>query len=216
MNTRFLTAIGQSMLLVSALFASAPTAHADERVEALISSYGFQIFPLLVAKELGYFHEEGIDMNVTRVDGGAKAMAALMGGDVQVILAVPSSVFQARARGADVVSFGAVFSQIGSNSVMSREWAAKHDVDEKTPYPEKLRALKGAVIGMNTAGSGTDQVVRYLAKEAKIDPDRDMTISAVGTGDVMTAALSRGVIQGFLQGSPVGENAIQNHGAMSS
>src|ERR1700733_4498164 len=154
MNTRFLTAIGQSMLLVSALFASTPTAHADERVEALISSYGFQIFPLLVAKELGYFHEEGIDMNVTRVDGGAKAMAALMGGDVQVILAVPSSVFQARARGADVVSFGAVFSQIGSNFVMSKEWAAKHDVDEKTPYPEKLRALKGAVIGVNTAGSG--------------------------------------------------------------
>jgi NitT/TauT family transport system substrate-binding protein len=214
MNMRFLATIGQCTLLASALLASVPTARADERVEVLISSYGFQVFPVLVAKELGYFHEEGIDMNVTRVEGGGKAMAAVMGGDAQIILAVPSSVFQARSRGADVVSFGAVFSQIGSNFVMSKEWAAKHNVTEKTPYPEKLRALKGAVVGVNTAGSGTDQVVRYLAKEAKIDPDRDMTISAVGTGDVMTAALSRGVIQGFLQGSPVGENAIQNHGAM--
>jgi len=214
MNMRPLALIGQCALLVAALLASVPTARADDHVDALISSYGFQIFPILVAKELGYFHEEGIDMNVTRVEGGGKAMAALMGGDVQIILAVPSSVFQARGRGADVVSFGAVFSQIGSNFVMSKDWAAKHNVTEKTPYPEKLRALKGAVIGVNTAGSGTDQVVRYLAKEAKLDPDRDMTISAVGTGDVMTAALSRGVIQGFLQGSPVGENAIQNHGAM--
>lgn len=214
MNTGYLAFAGRCALLVSALLSSAPTARSEERVDALISSYGFQIFPVLVAKELGYFREEGIDVSITRVDGGAKAMAAVMGGDAQIILAVPSSVFQARARGADVVSFGAVFSQIGSNFVMSKDWAAKHEVTEKTPYPEKLRALKGAVIGVNTAGSGADQVVRYLAKEAKLDPDRDLTISALGTGDVMTAALSRGVIQGFLQGSPVGENAVQSHGAI--
>ena len=203
-------------LLAGALLASmlATSAGAKDRIESIISSYGFQVFPLLVGKELGYFDQEGIDMHVTHVGGGAKAMAALMGGDVQVILAVPSSVFQARAQGPDVMIFGAVFSQIGSNFVMSKDWANKHGVTDSTPYPEKLKAMKGAVIGVNTSGSGADQVVRFLAKEAKLDPERDMTISAVGTGDVMIASLARGVIQGFLQGSPVGENAIMSHGAM--
>lgn len=201
------------LAFAASAFLAAP-ASANDTVEAIISSYGFQVAPLLVGKELGYFEKEGIDLNVTRVGGGAKAMAAVIGGDAQVVLAVPSSAFQANAKGAGVVAFGAVFTQIGSNFVMSKEWADKHGITETTPYKEKLKAMKGAVIGVNTAGSGGDQVARFLAKDGGLDPDRDLTISALGTGEVMTASLEQGVIQGFLQGSPVGENAIKNHGAM--
>ncbi len=201
------------LALAGSMSLAAP-ASANDKVEAIISSYGFQVAPLLVGKELGFFKQEGIDLNITRVGGGAKAMAAVIGGNAQVVLAVPSSAFQANSKGAGVVAFGAVFTQIGSNFVMSKKWADQQGITEATPYKDKLKAMKGATIGVNTAGSGGDQVARFLARDAGLDPDRDLTISALGTGEVMTASLEQGVIHGFLQGSPVGENAIKNHGAM--
>ena len=47
-------------------------------------------------------------------------------------------------------------------------------------------------LGVSSVGGGADQLLRFLAKQAKLDPDRDMTISALGSGDAMIAALSRG------------------------
>ena len=68
-------------------------------------------------------------------------------------------------------------------------------------------------IGVSSVGGGADQLVRFLAKQAKLDPDRDMTISALGSGEAMLAALSRGRIDGFVVPPPAGEEAIRKYGA---
>lgn len=189
-------------------------AAAKDKLDIVMSSTGFLYLPALAAKELGYFDAEGIDAEITTTGGGAKALAAVVGGDAQIYVGVPSSAFRARAKGTDVIVFGASMTQFGSNFVMSGDWAKKHGITEKSPYEEKLKALKGMVVGVTSAGSGTDQVVRFLAKEAGLDPARDITITALGTGDAMTAALIQNRINGFTHSSPVGENAVKNHGAI--
>jgi NitT/TauT family transport system substrate-binding protein len=55
--------------------------------------------------------------------------------------------------------------------------------------------------------------VRFLAKQAGINPDRDLTITAIPDGANMMAAMSRGRIDGFVIPPPTGEDAIRNHGA---
>ena len=78
-------------------------------------------------------------------------------------------------------------------------------------YKDKLKALKGITIGITSAGSGTDQLVRFLAKQAGLRPDRDMTITALGSGQAMLAAFSQNRIQGFSHSAPDAEEAAKNH-----
>ncbi|MFC7557385.1 ABC transporter substrate-binding protein [Pseudoroseomonas wenyumeiae] len=54
--------------------------------------------------------------------------------------------------------------------------------------------------------------MRFLAKQAGINPDRDITITAIPDGANMIAAMSRGRVDGFVI-PPTGEDAIRNHGA---
>lgn len=212
MRKRFLMGVAAAAALLLTQLPGA--AQAKDELDIVMSSTGFLYLPPLVAKELGYFDEEDIEASITTTGGGSKALAAIIGGDADIYVGVPSSAFRARSKGTDVMVFGANMTQFGSNFVMSGEWAKKHGITEKSSYEDKLKALKGMVVGVTSPGSGTDQVVRFLAKEAGLDPTRDMTITALGTGDAMTAALIQNRINGFVHSSPVGENAIKNHGAI--
>ncbi len=189
-------------------------AQAADDLDIVMSSTGFLYLPVLAAKELGYFEEEGIDATITTTGGGSKALAAIIGGDADIYVGVPSSAFRARSKGTDVMVFGASMTQFGSNFAMAGDWAKKHGITEKSSYQDKLKALKGMTVAVTSAGSGTDQVVRFLAREAGLDPNRDLTITALGTGDAMTAALIQGRIDGFTHSAPVAENAVKNHGAI--
>ena len=121
----------------------------------------------------------------------------------------PSSALHAREHGAPVTVFGAVMTQYSSNIAVRRDWAKKFGVTENSPYKDKLKALKGITIGITSAGSGTDQLVRFLAKQAGLRPDRDMTITALGSGQAMLAAFSQNRIQAFSHSAPDAEEAAE-------
>jgi NitT/TauT family transport system substrate-binding protein len=106
-----------------------------------------------------------------------------------------------------------VIGQYNDNITMSDAWAKKNNLTRASSYEDRLKALKGMTIGVSSVGGGADQLVRFLAKQAKLDPDRDMTISALGSGEAMLAALSRGRIDGFVVPPPAGEEAVRKYGA---
>lgn len=212
MDTKINKFIGA--LLVAASVSCVSASMAADKLEVLTVSHGFQYGPLLVAKELGYYTEEGIDLTITRVSGGARAMAAIASGSSQIALTTPQSAFRGRAQGVDFSVFGADFIQLGSNFVISGDWARKHKLTASSPYAEKLAAMRGMTVGVAGFGSGADQIVRYLADEAKLKPESDLTITAMGNAEAMMAAMAAGRIDGFLQSSPVSEEAINRLGAV--
>ena len=179
----------------------------------VMSSFDLLFWPTLAAKELGYFDAENIDPDIVRTGGGAKSLAAVAGGDAHFNIGAPASAFRARAKGSDVMMIAPVIAQYTDNITMSDAWAKKNNLTKASSYEDKLKALKGMTIGVSSVGGGADQLVRFLAKQAKLDPDRDMTISALGSGEAMLAALSRGRIDGFVVPPPTGEEAIRKHGA---
>lgn len=104
--------------------------------------------------------------------------------------------------------------QFASNLVISGAWAKKYGITNSSSYEDRLRALKGATLAITAPGSGTDLIVRFLAKQAGLNPDRDMTITALGTADTMTAAITQGRIDGFSLSAPAAENIVRNHGGL--
>src|SRR5258708_35010045 len=62
------------------------------------------------------------------------------------------------------------------------------------PYPQMLTDLKGLKIGISTPGASTDVTLRFLLREAGLDPQMDVTIVPVGDPTTALAGLKYGVI----------------------
>lgn len=187
---------------------------AKDKITVVMSSWDLLFWPTLAANELAFFADEGIEVDLVRTGGGAKSLAAVAGGDAHINIGAPSSAFRARAKGSDVMMIAPVIAQYTDNVTMSAAWASKNRLTPTSSYDDKLRALKGMTIGVSSVGGGADQLLRFLAKQAKLDPDRDLTITSLGSGENMLAALVRGRIDGFIVPPPTGETAIKNHGAL--
>ena len=203
---------GVAIALVSPL----AQASAQERVRIASSTDSISYIPLYAAQMMGHFKDIGLQVDVMRVDSGPKAMSAVIGGDVDVILGATTTPLAARKAGVDVVFFAPVTTQYSSNILVSRKWADEHKITEKSSYADKLAAMKGLTLGITGPGSGTDQIVRYMAAAAGINPDRDMTlVSLGGDGNTMMAALSQGRVDGLAISAPTSTVAIRTfNGAM--
>lgn len=167
---------------------------AKEKFRVAITSYGFLFVPIFAAKELGHFDREGLDVEIINTGSAPKAYAALAGSNVEFLVASPVAGFRARAAGLDSLIVGAVTSQYASNIVVSGEWARSKKLSATSSYADRLAALKGITIGTVDRGGGVDQLIHFLAKEAKLNPQTDMEIPVIGAGEAMLAAFSRGRI----------------------
>jgi NitT/TauT family transport system substrate-binding protein len=203
---------GLAALLVAGMLCG--TAAAEDKVRVAITTYGWSYVPVLATEQLGFFKKEGLDAEIINTAGGAKAQAALAGGSVEFFGADAGFVLKSLQRGNDILLIGASMTEYATNIVISAAWAKKHNLQETSSYADKLAALKGMTIGVLSRGSGHEQLVRFIAKEAKVDADKEMSITALGTADAMTAAFVQGRIDGFVHSPPIGERAIKEHGGM--
>ncbi|MFC7557457.1 ABC transporter substrate-binding protein [Pseudoroseomonas wenyumeiae] len=207
--------ITRRQLLIGAGVALAMPALAQgkDKVTVVMSSWDLLFWGVLAAQELGYYGELGLEVEMVRAGGGAKSLAAVAGGDAHFNIGAPASAFRARSKGSDVMMIAPAISQYTDNITMSDAWAKKNGLTQASTYEDKLKALKGMRLAVSSVGGGADQLVRFLAKQAGINPDRDITITAIPDGANMIAAMSRGRVDGFVIPPPTGEDAIRNHGA---
>ena len=202
-------------LFVPAAPISQAWAQPRDKMTIVMSSWDLLFWGTLTASEMGIFASEGINAELVRAGGGAKSLAAVAGGDADFNIGAPASAFRANAKGSDVVMVAPAISQYTDNVTMSSAWAKKNNITSSSPYEEKLKALKGMTLAVSSVGGGASQLVTFLAKQAKLDPNRDLTLTAIPGGANMLAAMSLGRIDGFVIPPPTGDDAIKNHGAMS-
>ena len=197
--------------VAAAALAPAPRAAAADKVRFVQSSWGFLFVPAMVAKELGHFGEQGVEAEFTIGLGGAEALAAAVAGNAEIYVGAPSSALRSREKGTDAIVFGASITQYASNVVVSKERAAQFGVTEASPFEDKLKVLKGGNFGVVGFGSGTHQLLLFLARKAGLDAARDMTFVNVTTGEAALAAFGRRRIDGFSFSSPTSDIAVRDH-----
>lgn len=201
--------------LGAAALAAPPTiAWAKDKLTVVMSSFDLLFWGTLSAKQLGYFDALDLDVEVVRANGGARSLAAVAGGDAHFNIGAPVSAFRARSRGSDVMMIAPAVAQYIDNITMSGDWARKNGLSATSPLEDRMKALKGMTVAVSSVGAGADQLLRFLSKKIGINPDRDMTITAIPGGENMLAAMSRNRIDGFVIPPPTGEDAVRNHGAV--
>jgi len=211
--TARITRRGIALGTAATLAAPPRLALAKDKLVVVMSSFDMLFWVTLSAQALGYFAEQDLEVELVRAGGGARSLAAVAGGDAQFNIGAPASAFRARAQGSDVMMIAPAVVQYVDNITMSGDWARKNNITAQSSYQDRLRALRGMTLAVSSVGGGADQLVRFLCRQAGINPDREMTITAIPDGVNMMAAMSRGRVDGFVVPPPTGEDAVLNHGA---
>jgi NitT/TauT family transport system substrate-binding protein len=126
----------------------------------------------------GSYQRAGLDVEKECFTAGAPAIGALIGGSVDVFVGSPEHALRAQSRGIDVKIFGCIQNAVGYALI------TKTDSKFKT-----LDDLKGQTVAITAPQSLSDTGLRHGLLAAGINPDRDLSIIAAGSGASMVAAL---------------------------
>src|SRR6266508_410012 len=63
----------------------------------------FIYLPLTLADQLGYFKDEGLSVNISDLRGGSEALAALLGGSVDMVTGFYEHTYRAASQGKHLV-----------------------------------------------------------------------------------------------------------------
>lgn len=186
-----------------------PARAAGTPVTIGIGGFTFAYLPLLTAKAAGFLDAQGLDVTLVNANGGTNALAATLGGSVDVCGLVMSDIILAAAKGQKIQAFAPLMSQYASDAVVSVAAAKKAGISAELPLKERMARLKGMVLAISGRGSGTDKLWRYLVSLGGLDPDKDVTLTVVKL-DQMYPALKSGQIDGFNTTAPANNRAVDD------
>jgi NitT/TauT family transport system substrate-binding protein len=170
------------VIILLALPAGGNAATATIHMRLLYPSFAGSWAPAWVTKEAGFFTNEGLDVELIRVGGSTRMVAAMLGGSAPIIQAGASAALAATAAGADVVIIAAT-GTVSPFRLMAR------------PEIKQPADLKGKKAGITTFGSTSDQVLRIALKHFNLEPNKDIAVLAFGAQPEVFAALQSGAVQ---------------------
>ncbi|MFL5410842.1 MAG: ABC transporter substrate-binding protein [Myxococcales bacterium] len=184
------------LAVTCAAAASAAPAAKPEQSKVVIAVGGRSLFyylPLTLADRLGYFKDEGLDVEIPDFPGGAKALQAMMGGSADVVSGAFEHVVNMHAKGKDVQEFVLQGRYSGMVLGLSKEKASAYK------SPKDLRGLK---IGVTAPGSSTNFLVNSILARDGLAPD-SVSIIGVGASSGAVAAMHQKQIDGLSNLDPV-------------
>jgi NitT/TauT family transport system substrate-binding protein len=168
------------------------TAHAAEKITIMVGGYEKQIYlPAKLAESLGYFKEQGLDVELLNESAGVDAENQLLAGAVQGVVGFYDHCVDLQAKGKFVQSL-VQFSQAPGEVEL---------VSTKHPEIKSTADFKGKSLGVTGLGSSTNFLTLYMASKAGLQPGDVVTIP-VGAGATFIAAMQQDQIQAGMTTEP--------------
>ncbi|MEN3293950.1 MAG: sulfonate transport system substrate-binding protein [Burkholderiales bacterium] len=153
----------------------------------------FYYLPLTIAEQLGYFKDEGLQVEISDFAGGAKALQALVGGSADVVSGAFEHTINMQSKGQVITAF--VLQGRAPQIVMG--------VSNKTmPNYKSIADLKGKKIGVTAPGSSTNIMANFVLAKGGLKPT-DVSFIGVGTSAGALSALRSGQIDAISNLDPV-------------
>jgi ABC-type nitrate/sulfonate/bicarbonate transport system substrate-binding protein len=151
------------------------------RIVAVSLSWNNQL-PYRIAIAKGFFRDQGLSVEQIFVRGGPTAIAALVSGNVDFgSIGGAQAPIRSNARGLDLQILASLSNYTNYTLLGSKE-------------AKSIEELRGKIIGVTGAGAFSDFAIRIFLKRHNLDPDRDVTLRAIGGTALRAIALERGVI----------------------
>ncbi len=175
------------LALVGIVLAPAPSFSETSRLIVSAPSKSLTWFPAALAKERGFFRDEGLDVDFV-IMNPRLALQAVISGDVAYTTALGSTI-RAALRGIPL-------------RVVLTICEKPHFALIAQPGIISMDKLRGKVLGISSFGASSDTMARAVLNKYKLAPGQDVKILAVGGGLNRLAALKSGAIDATLIEAP--------------
>jgi ABC-type nitrate/sulfonate/bicarbonate transport system substrate-binding protein len=165
-----------------------------ERLHASYGSISASSLPLWITKDAGLFAKHGLDIELSFIEGGAKAMAALVAGDVPLVQLGGSHVVSSQVAGADVVILAGTVNVLEYKIMVART----------ITRPEQLRGKRAAVA---TIGGSGYLAMQYALEKWGMAPDKDVALLQIGSQPARLQALMAGGVDAAVLSLPATRRA---------
>ena len=172
-NKKWISLAAAVVLAVTALpmgvFAAKKDSTEEKLTKVTLNEVAHSIFyaPQYVAIELGYFEEEGIDLELVTGFGADKTMSALVAGEADIgFMGSESSIYLYNEGAEDYAVNFAQLTQRAGNFLVARE--ANDDF--------QWADLVGKEVIGGRPGGMPEMVLEYILKLNQIDPETDVTL----------------------------------------
>ncbi|MGW3661694.1 ABC transporter substrate-binding protein [Streptomyces sp. NPDC005141] len=164
-----------------------------EHVKIMVGGLDKVIYlPAMLTQRLGYFQDEGLDVELLSEPAGVQAETALVSGQVQGAVGFYDHTLDLQTKGKAVESVVQFSHAPGEVEIVSNKRAG----DITSP-----KDFKGRKLGVTGLGSSTDFLTKYLAVKNGVRVS-EFTPVAVGAGPTFISALQKGAIDGGMTTDP--------------
>jgi len=171
----------------------AASASGTPQVKIMVGGIDKVIYlPAKLTEQLGYFKDEGVDVQLLTEPSGAQAENVLIAGDVQGVVGFYDHAIDLQAKGKCIESVVQFADVPGEVEVVSTKEAGQLT----TPAD-----FKGRRLGITSPGSSTDFLTQALAVRNGVGTE-DFTRVKAGAGATFIAALSNGQIDAGMTTDP--------------
>ncbi|MEU1662886.1 ABC transporter substrate-binding protein [Streptomyces sparsogenes] len=165
----------------------------DGKVKIMVGGLDKVIYlPAMLTQRLGYFKDEGLDVQLLTEPAGVQAETSLVAGEVQGAVGFYDHTLDLQVKGKQVESVVQFSHAPGEVEIVSNKAAG----EIASP-----KDFKGKKLGVTGLGSSTDFLTKYLAVNSGVKTS-EFTPVAVGAGQTFIAALKQGSIQGGMTTDP--------------
>jgi NitT/TauT family transport system substrate-binding protein len=178
-----MTSIPPAIALALLFFLSFGGAGGAENVKVGIPSLTVTMLPLAVARERGYFQQEGLNVELVLMPA-ALNIKVLLAGEIGYASTVGSAVVAA-VRGIDV----RVVMLFVDRPLL--DLVARAEINS-------IAELKGRVIGISSRGGLHDVTIRRMLQQSGVDPAQATLLAVGGQGAMLAAVMSGRISAGLL------------------
>jgi NitT/TauT family transport system substrate-binding protein len=186
-NHFLLTSIALATLTVAA-----GGAHAADKITLMVGGYEKQIYlPAKLAEGLGYFKEQGLDVELLNEASGVDAENELLAGSVQGVVGFYDHCVDLQTKGKFIQSIVQLSQAPGEVELVS------------TTHPEikSMADVRGKNLGVTGLGSSTNFITKFLAVKAGV-PLSAFNSVPVGAGTTFIQAMQQDKIQAGMTTEP--------------
>lgn len=141
------------------------------------------------AYENQLFEKYGLQVELSYINSGTRAVIALLAGDMDICQMAGSAVVNAVAAGQDVVMLAGLYNVYPASLMVTAEITSPQD-------------LVGRALAITQPGSSTDVATRLALSYLGLEPDTQVALIALGEESTRMAAMQAGQVAGTLLTAP--------------
>lgn len=188
----------------ASLATSCALAAAQQRITLIVGGIDKQIYlPVKLAERLGYFVEQGLDIELLSENSGVRAEDELLAGSVQGVIGFYDHTIELQARGKATQSVV----QLGQSPGEVELVATRLADTVRSPAD-----FGGRTLGVTGLGSSTNFLTMYLAASHGVRLST-VKVIPVGSGDKFIAAMQAGRIDAGMTTEPTASRLLKSGAA---